>query len=594
VRACRISLGSRLLHVRLLVHARALYLREYTHHPRNAARLIAHLAGPPSLSLAPPFPAAAFFFSLFLLEIVINSFVKVGYFTWYSFFFYLDLISAFSLIPDIPWIWNPILGLPVSYAFDNSNDPDIQVDHIQSASLNTARLLSILKFVKLIRLGRIAKLFELAQRTMDERAKARRRAARADDNTIHADDYTQSSQVGQTLSEQTTRKVVLLVLIMMLVIPLLQVSPFENAEVFMVQELSTLSNSVVTLGTVNAVLVNGVYHVVYPPTSTSLFFNGTQLAGFLANYSALLGQNGTYSVSASSKLNVTYIQSVVAPMYFPIALAALNASRNFMDEQFLWSLAYNNQNGAENLVYLRVRGTYYRNELYDPLMLSLRTSEVRASTFDSEVRVPPDDNMSSICVFNIQANAMLAANYSIGRTIATLVLLFLGAFAFDRNNKKMVIIPIERMVATIVQLQKNPLAKAVSEGEAEGEQGSGTNVTQSTRAAKAPKPRPTVTNETGMLERTLQKLTGLLQVGFGEAGSRMIKKCMDSNEQGDLDPLVDGDRIVAIFGFCDIRRFTDATECLREDVMMYVNEIATLSLSCGDYRVSEACKRGVG
>ena len=34
--------------------------------------------------------------------------------------------------------------------------------------------------------------------------------------------------------------------------------------------------------------------------------------------------------------------------------------------------------------------------------------------------------------------------------------------------------------------------------------------------------------------------------------------------------------MLAIFGFCDIRRFTDATECLKEDVMMYVNEIAAI------------------
>jgi hypothetical protein len=33
---------------------------------------------------------------------------------------------------------------------------------------------------------------------------------------------------------------------------------------------------------------------------------------------------------------------------------------------------------------------------------------------------------------------------------------------------------------------------------------------------------------------------------------------------------------VAVFGFCDIRRFTDATEVLREGVMGFVNAIAAL------------------
>ncbi len=38
--------------------------------------------------------------------------------------------------------------------------------------------------------------------------------------------------------------------------------------------------------------------------------------------------------------------------------------------------------------------------------------------------------------------------------------------------------------------------------------------------------------------------------------------------------MVPGKKIQACFGFCDIRNFTDATECLQEDVMMFVNKIA--------------------
>jgi hypothetical protein len=33
---------------------------------------------------------------------------------------------------------------------------------------------------------------------------------------------------------------------------------------------------------------------------------------------------------------------------------------------------------------------------------------------------------------------------------------------------------------------------------------------------------------------------------------------------------------VAVFGFCDIRRFTDTTEVLQEGVMEFVNAIAAL------------------
>ena len=83
-------------------------------------------------------------------------------------------------------------------------------------------------------------------------------------------------------------------------------------------------------------------------------------------------------------------------------------------------------------------------------------------------------------------------------------------------------------------------------------------------------------HETNLLEKTLLKLTSLVQIGLGEAGSRMIKKCLDISNNNNLNPLVDGTRILAIFGFCDIRQFTYATECLKEEVMMYVNSIANI------------------
>jgi hypothetical protein len=39
---------------------------------------------------------------------------------------------------------------------------------------------------------------------------------------------------------------------------------------------------------------------------------------------------------------------------------------------------------------------------------------------------------------------------------------------------------------------------------------------------------------------------------------------------------VDGRKMSGIFGFCDIRQFTDVTECLQEEVMVFVNRIAEI------------------
>ena len=54
------------------------------------------------------------------------------------------------------------------------------------------------------------------------------------------------------------------------------------------------------------------------------------------------------------------------------------------------------------------------------------------------------------------------------------------------------------------------------------------------------------------------------QIGFGEAGASIVEKNMKLTRGEEVEPLVPGRRIMAIFGFCDVRNFTVATECLQE------------------------------
>ena len=47
-------------------------------------------------------------------------------------------------------------------------------------------------------------------------------------------------------------------------------------------------------------------------------------------------------------------------------------------------------------------------------------------------------------------------------------------------------------------------------------------------------------------------------------------------KEGDVNPMIAGNKMIAIFGFCDIRQFTDTTEILQEGVMLFTNEIASI------------------
>ena len=77
-----------------------------------------------------------------------------------------------------------------------------------------------------------------------------------------------------------------------------------------------------------------------------------------------------------------------------------------------------------------------------------------------------------------------------------------------------------------------------------------------------------------MLDKTIRTIVGLLALGFGEAGREVIRNNLQNNEK--LDGVTPGRKVHAIFGFCDIRQFTDTTECLQEEVMKFTNHIARI------------------
>ena len=97
--------------------------------------------------------------------------------------------------------------------------------------------------------------------------------------------------------------------------------------------------------------------------------------------------------------------------------------------------------------------------------------------------------------------------------------------------------------------------------------------------------------ETVVLEQTIVKIGALLALGFGEAGSKIIAANMANG--GEINPMLPGQKIIAIFGFCDIRNFTDATEVLQEGVMLFVNEIGEIVHSVVD-QFSGAANKNIG
>lgn len=83
--------------------------------------------------------------------------------------------------------------------------------------------------------------------------------------------------------------------------------------------------------------------------------------------------------------------------------------------------------------------------------------------------------------------------------------------------------------------------------------------------------------ETVLLEAAITKIGHLLALGFGEAGSAIIAHNMTG--EAELNPMTDGQRTYAVFGFTDIRHFAFHTEVLQTRIMTFVNQIAEIAHS---------------
>ena len=55
--------------------------------------------------------------------------------------------------------------------------------------------------------------------------------------------------------------------------------------------------------------------------------------------------------------------------------------------------------------------------------------------------------------------------------------------------------------------------------------------------------------------------------GYGAAGTEIIQRNLGLNDGASIETFTAGTKLNAVFAFCDIRKFTDTTEILQENVL---------------------------
>jgi class 3 adenylate cyclase len=157
-------------------------------------------------------------------------------------------------------------------------------------------------------------------------------------------------------------------------------------------------------------------------------------------------------------------------------------------------------------------------------------------------------------------------------TVFTLFVWFLGVIAFAGPIMTLVITPIERMIRLLGMLTLDPL------GYQSNSRFKKFLFEEDAMVGKSQWTKEVLKGmETAFLMSTILQIGNLMQVGFGTAGVEIIRNNLQKGQKTNMLILNEGGSTVScIFLFCDIRQFTDATECLQEEVFVFTNRIAAV------------------
>ena len=516
-------------------------------------------------------------FVIFLAEILILCLAKPGYFEWPetfrrmpgesrkasvkrrlaigSFFFYLDLLGTFAMLGDFAWV----VG----------DDPDEVAEQVAVRVGRAGRIARLMRMIRLLKLDRMLhlliqrgiKLFEVPTKATggvnadanvkkdvvdtsdndrddygdfgddpseeekeedwdeeraskkrkkrkkkkgkkgergesDERARdtdpmMKRKSAEPEKDTD--DEQPVSSLVGATMTDLTYMRVIIVVLTMLIVIPLLTVYDADR------------SNDVATA------FIHTTAYYAYSSSSP-------RSANLIYNIGEMISMQSAAYIHSDIKREKEKIP-IMSVMFNPSISFGAGDAETYSG----WT------NSSYNEEYVRAS---------DKVVVSETTAGFTTTvTFDNRSEV-----------IDASQQGMLTTGFII-------FLLFFGTYFFTREVNRLVIDPIESMVALVTKISENPLGVDYNK-----ELGKNDGFIEGM--------------ETTILLNTINKIGGLMRVGFGEAGASIIADNLKNAQGARLNLMTTGRMINSIFGFCDVRQFTDTTECLQEEVMLFVNRIA--------------------
>lgn len=222
---------------------------------------------------------------------------------------------------------------------------------------------------------------------------------------------------------------------------------------------------------------------------------------------------------------------------------------------------------------------------------------ITASLIDyrsEEIDSSSSTNGNVLIFHSIKKEAELSGLLNIFKTLYIMAIIVIGAVVFESDSKNLVLDPLEIMIEIVELVEQDPIMAKNVELLKSGIKNQMMNNNSDDKKNKRGKDKMKENQdryEIKMIENSIVKISSLLAICFGDAGGDIIKQNIEKGK--DFNPMLEGKKKQAIFGFCDIRQFPYVNDALQERTMIFVNQISEIVHSSID-RFSGATNKNIG
>jgi class 3 adenylate cyclase len=554
----------------------------------------------------------------------------------------LDSIATVTLLLDISTVSEWFYGL---LAGSGSNDSSANQADSGKAARISARAARVVRVLRLVRLVKIYKnILDQHQKQVEKKKEALKKGKdwivwseeEADDED---EEELAESNVGKHLTDLTTRKLVILILTLMAILPMLQpVGPFTGmfgpsapssqigadliVDAFDRMILDDTEDN--RLAYERVFLTQAYFHNWFSELSDEGKCMHSKACPAKDKFQPKLFWAGLWSEDASlrrEKARSAILRSSTVDTYDTDVLEQSRTGQSKWSTDTMPSDARASFSNTWNKECQTPFGRQGARLGFSLLSDSSSLGDFRRGSFPKQVDCPEELRMAEteavsplrdrgrkykfVFVFDNRQRLHQEAYLNLMQTIIVCIMLVGGSAVFSRDAQKLVLKPVEFISNQVELIRKNPMnATKLSDKTFKNEE---------IRKAKSAKARlqardtrgvttlwmkikevytyltvdsdqvKKIPMETLIVEKTIVKLGTLLALGFGTAGMGVISANLKLDSAG-VDAMIAGSTRQCIIGAIRLDHFATFTEVLKGKVMKFVNQVSEVI-----HGVTDAC-----